>query len=211
MTSRARIAVLVAAAGVALAAPAAASAHASLLRTTPSASVVVNAPPKELRLTYSEPVEPRFAIVSVTDPSARQVTAGPPQRSETNADQLVVPLELLAQGWYLVYWRVISADGHPVRGAFTFAVGPNPGPAPQFVIPSISETAALVPVALIVPKFDTVPLVPEITTALPAVPVMVPVNEPAWPLVTTPPPRRKTPVVPLMLPKLVIAPVPLLT
>ena len=37
---------------------------------------------------------------------------------------------------------MISADGHPVRGAFTFAVGPNPGPAPQFVIPSISETAA---------------------------------------------------------------------
>jgi copper transport protein len=33
-------------------------------------------------------------------------------------------------------------DGHPVRGAFTFAVGPNPGPAPQFVIPSLSETAA---------------------------------------------------------------------
>ena len=39
-------------------------------------------------------------------------------------------------------WRVISADGHPVRGAFTFAVGPSPGPAPQFVIPSLSETAA---------------------------------------------------------------------
>src|SRR5262249_49280639 len=44
-------------------------------------------------------------------------------------------------GWYLVYWRVISVDGHPVRGAFTFAVGPNPGPQPQFVIPSISESA----------------------------------------------------------------------
>ncbi len=39
-------------------------------------------------------------------------------------------------------WRVISVDGHPVRGAFTFAVGPNPGPAPQFVIPTLSETAA---------------------------------------------------------------------
>ena len=39
------------------------------------------------------------------------------------------------EGWYLVYWRVISVDGHPVRGAFTFAVGPNPGPAPQFVDP----------------------------------------------------------------------------
>jgi copper transport protein len=37
---------------------------------------------------------------------------------------------------------VISVDGHPVRGAFTFAVGPNPGPPPSFSIPSISETAA---------------------------------------------------------------------
>ena len=55
---------------------------------------------------------------------------------------LVVPLEAEAEGWYLVYWRVISVDGHPVRGAFTFAVGPNPGPAPQFPVPSISETAA---------------------------------------------------------------------
>jgi len=51
-------------------------------------------------------------------------------------------LQHLAEGWYLVYWRVISVDGHPVRGAFTFAVGPNPGPQPQFVIPSLSESAA---------------------------------------------------------------------
>ena len=52
------------------------------------------------------------------------------------------PEAALEEGWYLVYWRVVSADGHPVRSAFTFAVGPNPGPAPQFPIPSISETAA---------------------------------------------------------------------
>jgi copper transport protein len=47
----------------------------------------------------------------------------------------------LHEGWYLVYWRAISVDGHPVQGAFTFAVGPNPGPAPQFVIPHIATTA----------------------------------------------------------------------
>jgi copper transport protein len=41
-----------------------------------------------------------------------------------------------------VYWRAISVDGHPVRGVFTFAVGPNEGPQPQFRIPSTSETAA---------------------------------------------------------------------
>ena len=120
---------------VALAAPASAFAHASSCRTTPSASVTVNKPPKEVDLTYSEAVEPRFATVSVTEPAG---DAGDDRRRRTarrrTPNTLVTPLKPnLPQGWYLVYWRVISADGHPVKGAFTFAVGPNPGPAPQFV------------------------------------------------------------------------------
>jgi copper transport protein len=126
----------------ALALPATAWAHAALLQTSPVASKIVNTPPTQVSLRYSEPVEPRFAIVSVTDADANRMTTGPPRRSPTNADTLVVPLKHLGEGWYLVWWRVISVDGHPVRGAFTFAVGPNPGPAPQFVIPSTSETAA---------------------------------------------------------------------
>ena len=137
-----RAAVALAAVVGALALPAAAWAHAALLRTVPSPSGTVNAAPKEVRLTYSEAVEPRFAIVSVTDVNADRVTSAPPRRSSNASDTLVVPLKKVGQGWYLVYWRVISVDGHPVRGAFTFAVGPNPGPAPQFVIPSTSETAA---------------------------------------------------------------------
>jgi copper transport protein len=133
---------VLAVAAVALALPAAAFAHAALLRTVPQASGTVNTAPRQVELTYSEAVEPRFAIVSVTDAAAHRETAGPPRRSPANPDTLVVPLKRIGEGWYLVYWRVISVDGHPVRGAFTFAVGPNPGPAPQFVIPSISETAA---------------------------------------------------------------------
>jgi copper transport protein len=140
MKRAALIALLAAAASLAL--PAAAWAHAALLETTPVASRIVNTPPKQVLLRYSEPVEPRFAIVSVTNAAGDKETAGAPSRSPANADTLVVPLKKLSEGWYLVYWRVISVDGHPVRGAFTFAVGPNAGPAPQFVIPSISETAA---------------------------------------------------------------------
>jgi copper transport protein len=112
------------------------------VRTTPTASVVVNRPPPVVLLTYTEAVEQRFAVVSVTDAAGKQETAGSPRRSASDPKTLVVSLHRVPQGWYLVYWRVVSVDGHPVRGAFTFAVGPNPGPAPQFVIPSISETAA---------------------------------------------------------------------
>lgn len=137
-----RVLVIGATAAAALVLPATALAHAALLRTTPAASVTINTLPRQVALVYSEAVEPRFAIVSVTDAGAHPQTAGPPQRSAANADELDVPLKHLRQGWYLVVWRVISVDGHPVRGAFTFAVGPNPGPAPQFRIPSLSETAA---------------------------------------------------------------------
>lgn len=126
----------------ALALPAAAWAHAGLVRTVPQANVVLDRAPPAVRLTYTEAVEPRFAAISVTNAAGAQQTTGAPRRSPTDAKTLVVPLDHLSEGWYLVYWRVISVDGHPVRGAFTFAVGPNPGPQPQFVIPSISETAA---------------------------------------------------------------------
>ena len=136
---RAGVLALIAAAALAL--PAAAWAHAALLHTVPEASRTVNTPPAEVRLTYSEPIEPRFAIVSVTDAAGRQLTSGPPQRAPGSPQTLVTPLRHTPQGWYLVFWRVISADGHPVRGAFTFAVGPSPGPPPQFRVPSLSETA----------------------------------------------------------------------
>jgi copper transport protein len=128
-------------AAAALALPASAWAHAALLQTVPVASRTINTAPTEVRMRFSEPVEPRFAIVSVTDATGRQVTDGDPASAPGSPQTLVTPLQRVPEGWYLVFWRVISADGHPVRGAFTFAVGPNPGPPPQFVVPSLSETA----------------------------------------------------------------------
>ena len=142
MTTRGRVGWLVAAVVAALALASAASAHAYIVKTVPQASVVLTAPPPEVALTFDEAVEPRFATISVTDAQAHQQATGPPTRSPSNPDTLVVPLKPhLPEGWYLVYWRAISVDGHPVQGAFTFAIGPNQGPAPQFVVPKISQTA----------------------------------------------------------------------
>jgi copper transport protein len=132
----------IAAVGVWLGLPGAACAHAYLVKTVPAASVILEAPPQNIQLTYDEAVEPRLAIISVTDADGHQETTGPVHRSPADPDTLVVPLRShLPEGWYLIFWRAISVDGHPVEGAFTYAVGPSPGPAPQFRVPNISATA----------------------------------------------------------------------
>ncbi|MGD0714665.1 MAG: FixH family protein [Gaiellaceae bacterium] len=142
MTLRGRGVLAALAVAAALVLPGAAFAHAYLVKTVPSASGILNAPPPDVALTYDEAVEPRFAIISVTDAAGRQETTAPVHRSAANPDTLIVPLRAhLPEGWYLIYWRAISVDGHPVQGAFTFAVGPNEGPAPQFRVPSIAQTA----------------------------------------------------------------------
>lgn len=141
MSVRGRSAAVAAAALAALLLPAAAFAHAYLVRTVPAASVTVNTSPPTVSLTFDEAVEPRFALISVTDVDGQPETSATLHRAASNPDTLIVPLKRLPEGWYLVYWRAISVDGHPVQGAFTFAVGPNPGPAPQFAVPHISQTA----------------------------------------------------------------------
>ena len=141
MRSRGRIVVALAAVAVVVW-PSSASAHAYLIKTVPAASGVLDVPPPNVQLTYDEAVEPKFAIISVTNAAGKQETTAPVSRSPANPDTLVVPLRPhLGEGWYLIYWRAISVDGHPVQGAFTYAVGPNPGPAPQFPVPSIAASA----------------------------------------------------------------------
>jgi copper transport protein len=142
VSRRTRVAVVAVTVAAWLSLPAGASAHAYLVKTVPAASIVLNSPPPNIQLTYDEAVEPKFAIISVTDVDGHQETTGPVHRSPSNPDTLVVPLRPnLPEGWYLIYWRAISVDGHPVNGFFTYAIGPNPGPAPQFRIPNISATA----------------------------------------------------------------------
>ena len=81
-------------------------------------------------------------LISVSNAQGTNETTSVVTRSRSNPDTLIVGLRPgLSQGWYLVYWRAISVDGHPVQGAFTYAVGPNPGPSPQFPIPHLSATA----------------------------------------------------------------------
>ncbi|MFN8016739.1 MAG: copper resistance protein CopC [Acidimicrobiales bacterium] len=99
----------------------AASAHASLESTTPSDGSVVQRLPSSLEMQFSEGVSLRPDGVRVLAPDGKRVDRG---AASSSGSVVTVPLRRsAAQGTYVVAWRVVSADGHPVRGAFTFSVG----------------------------------------------------------------------------------------
>jgi copper transport protein len=98
-----------------------AAAHAALQSTDPADRQVLGVAPATVTLTFNEPVTP--IAVQVLDGSGRAVT-----REATSTDgMLQIPLPSgLADGSYLVSWRVTSLDSHPVAGSLVFAVGASP-------------------------------------------------------------------------------------
>jgi copper transport protein len=101
-----------------------ASAHATLEQTTPSAGAVLADPPRTVGLRFGESVEVAVGSVRVFDAGAHRVTTGRPHHPTGQGSSVEVNLpRTLPDGPYVVTWRVISADGHPVHGAFTFRVG----------------------------------------------------------------------------------------
>src|SRR5262250_1074053 len=105
-------------------APAAeAFAHASLIRSEPTDRAVVAQAPSILVLTFNEPVSP--LVVRLVRPTGEATEL---KDVVANDARLTIPLpQGLTVGTYLLSWRVISADGHPVGGALTFSVGQRSG------------------------------------------------------------------------------------
>ncbi|NUR29443.1 MAG: copper resistance protein CopC/CopD [Catenulispora sp.] len=116
-----------------LAAPAA-SAHATVVSTDPADGALLATAPPRVTVIYSEAVELQLGALRVFAPDGSQVEAGSAEHLDGKQETATVPLKgNLRNGTYVVSWRVISADSHPVRGAFTFSVGaasaPNSGGA----------------------------------------------------------------------------------
>ncbi|GAA3301014.1 hypothetical protein GCM10020295_43210 [Streptomyces cinereospinus] len=101
-----------------------ASAHAALGRTDPADGSVLDSAPRRLTLTFTESVGLLDDSVRVIDPENRPVDTGGAAHAGDRADTVRVGLPAgLADGTYTVAWRVVSADSHPVSGAFVFSVG----------------------------------------------------------------------------------------
>lgn len=114
---------------VALLAPAApAQAHDTLLGSRPAAGAVVATAPTSVELLFAAEVAPYAPVIVVTGPSGATVQSGPAQADGT---QVAQPLEPLREtGEYVVTYRVVSGDGHPVSGTFSFFYGTTPSAQP---------------------------------------------------------------------------------
>ncbi|MEU1122962.1 copper resistance protein CopC [Streptomyces sp. NPDC005899] len=111
--------------GLLLAGAGPASAHAALTGSDPQDGAVVPTAPEEVTLTFSEQIAMGTDSIRVLDPSGERADDGAPRDlSSGGTVRYGVPLHGgLPDGTYTVAWQAVSADSHPVSGAFTFSVG----------------------------------------------------------------------------------------
>jgi copper resistance protein C len=97
-----------------------AAAHAVLLSSSPSAGERVDAVPTEVVLEFNEAVEAEFGQLQVSGPDGQRLDQEPPTAEGTT---VTAPLAAAtAAGEHTVAFRIISSDGHPVEGQFTYEV-----------------------------------------------------------------------------------------
>jgi copper transport protein len=120
---------LLAATLVALAFPATASAHATLMKTAPEFGTRVEQSPKVVRLEFDQTIDALPNAIRVYGANGKLLSGR--THTTTGSRVLVAPVSRLARGGYTVRWQAISADSHVVSGVFTFGVRQKPPPATE--------------------------------------------------------------------------------
>ncbi len=98
-----------------------ASAHDELVSSDPGADAVLDALPSQLTLSFSADVltDAGATVIEVTDAAGTRLDDGAPQVAGTEVTQALTGE---ASGAVRVLWRVVSSDGHPIDGDFSFSV-----------------------------------------------------------------------------------------
>lgn len=116
-----------------------AAAHADLVATTPAAEAVLQQPPAQIELTFSEDVQADFTQIAVLDPAGSDTATIP---AAVEGAVVAQPVTLTAPGPYSVSYRIVSADGHTVAGTYSFTYTPpaeNAASSPA-TVPSAGAT-----------------------------------------------------------------------
>ncbi len=102
--------------------PALAHAHAQLERTSPRVGSTVAAAPNEVRLWFTQALEPKFTTAQLRSGSGAVVASGAVDTADPK--QIVIRVHGLPAGSYKVFWTVLSVDSHHTEGSFGFEVEP---------------------------------------------------------------------------------------
>ncbi len=108
--------------------PMPAFAHANLERADPAPGVSLDQPPHDLKLQFSEAVDPSFSKILVLNDRKEEVDKNDSHVTPTDPRSMALSMpDQLPNGVYTVQWRTLSAvDGHTVNGAFPLIIGPIP-------------------------------------------------------------------------------------
>jgi copper resistance protein C len=107
---------------IAVLAPGIAGGHAVLQRAEPPVESRLKRAPEEVKLYFSERLEPAYSSVRVLNHRDAQVDRGDSRIDRVNPALLRVTLPTLPPGTYRVLWRVLSIDADVTEGTFTFRI-----------------------------------------------------------------------------------------
>lgn len=116
-----------------------AAAHAELVSSNPSADAILPVTPSEIVLTFTESVNTVPDSIRVVTSDGADVDVGTIRQDEGD-DSIAADLPALADGSYVVAWRAVSVDSHPISGAFTFSVGEATSTDPGLVASLLAGT-----------------------------------------------------------------------
>ena len=105
-----------------IAASARVEAHAFLEEANPRVGSIIQASPSEVRIRFTENIEPAVSSIQVFDASGKEVDKRDLHLDRSDHALLHVSLLQLGAGIYKVVWRVVSVDTHVTNGNFTFRV-----------------------------------------------------------------------------------------
>lgn len=100
----------------------AAAGHAVLQRSEPRGESRLKRPPDEVKLYFSERLEPAYSAVRVLNARDEQVDRRDSRVDRADPALLRATLPPLPPGTYTVRWRVLSIDADVTEGAFAFQI-----------------------------------------------------------------------------------------